>query len=489
MKFSASTATAGLSVLLLASALPAQTASTVSATVSGSKVRIVRLSEVKGAVQLDRSNGRGLEPAITNLPIVERNRLQTGQGVAEVEFEDNSSLRLGPDSAVEFPELSRTPAGTTVSSVHLIKGLAYLTLVKSRGNDFNVQFGSHKISVPPSTHIRLRVNSSDATLAVLDGALAIDGPQGPIAVSKKKTVTFLMDERVDPAVAKNVTADPFDSWDKQATDYHARMAVFGAFGNSPYAYGTSDMAYYGAFSDVGGCGSMWRPYFTSAAWDPYSAGAWAYYSGAGYSWVSPYPWGWTPYHFGSWSYCPNAGWGWQPGGAWSGLNNATMIAFNPAGGNGPGKPHMPIAPTHPPRVGEPTVVTVLSKPVVRSEMKSSRSFVFRNDSAGLGIPRGDLGQLNKFSDHAVQKGSASTSVYMSVGGYSSPSGGMRDASSTLAPVSIHRGSPPPPPESSFSSNSDSYNAGSSSTSTINSSNSSSAPRPAPAPAPAPSRPR
>src|SRR5580692_6644785 len=127
MKFSASTATAGLSVLLLAAALPAQTAGTVSATVSSSKVRIVRLSEVKGAVQLDRSNGRGLEPAITNLPIVEQNRLQTGQGVAEVEFEDNSSLRLGPDSAVEFPELSRTSTGTTVSSVHLIKGLAYLT--------------------------------------------------------------------------------------------------------------------------------------------------------------------------------------------------------------------------------------------------------------------------------------------------------------------------------------------------------------------------
>jgi hypothetical protein len=487
MKFSASTATAGLSVLLLAAALPAQTAGTVSATVSSSKVRIVRLSEVKGAVQLDRSNGRGLEPAITNLPIVEQNRLQTGQGVAEVEFEDNSSLRLGPDSAVEFPELSRTSTGTTVSSVHLIKGLAYLTLVKSRGNDFTVLFGSHQIAIPPSTHIRLQVNSNDARLAVLDGALTIDGPQGPIEVSKKKTVTFLMEEGMDPSVAKNVSADPFDSWDKQAADYHARMAAFGAFGNSPYAYGVSDMVYYGAFSDVGGCGSMWRPYFTSAAWDPYSAGSWAYYSGAGYSWVSPYPWGWTPYHFGSWSYCPNAGWGWQPGGAWNGLNNGTMIALNPAGGNGPGKIHIPVAPPHPPRGGEPTVVTVLSKPVARSEMKSSNSFVFRNDSAGLGIPRGDLGQLTKFSEHAAQKGSASTSVYVS-SGYSSSSGGMHAVSSTLAPVSIHRGSPPPPPESSYSSSSGSYGASSSSTSSVSSSNSSPAPRSSPGPAPAPSRP-
>ncbi len=374
MKLSSATATAGISLLLVAAALPAQTAGTVSAASSVSKVRIVRLSEVKGAVQLDRSNGRGLEPAIANLPIVEQNRLQTGFGVAEVEFEDNSSLRLAPDSIVEFPDLSRTAAGTTLSSVHLIKGMAYFTLVKSKGNEFNVLFGDHKVALPPSTHIRLRVNPNDATLAVLDGELTVDTPQGNIAVSKKKTVTFLMGEGIDPTVAKNVSSDPFDSWDKQATEYHARMAAFGAFGNSPYSYGASDMMYYGAFSDAGGCGSMWHPYFTSAAWDPYSSGSWAYYSGAGYSWVSPYPWGWTPYHYGSWSYCPGAGWGWQPGGAWSGLNNGTMIAFNPSGGNGTGNHPRPIAPPHPPRPGDPTVVAVISKPVVRSEMASNNSF-------------------------------------------------------------------------------------------------------------------
>ncbi len=443
MKLSASTATAGIALLLLAAALPAQTAGTVAAASSVSKVRIVRLSEVKGVVQLDRSNGRGLEPAITNLPIVEQNRLETGTGVAEVEFEDNSSLRVAPDSVVEFPELSRTSAGTTVSSVHVIKGMAYFTLVKSKGNEFNVLFGNHKVALPPAAHIRLRVTSNDATLAVFDGAVTVEGPQGPQEVSKKKTATFLMEDSVDATIAKNVSSDPFDTWDKQATEYHARQAAFGAFGNTPYSYGVSDMMYYGAFSNVGGCGTMWRPYFTSASWDPYSAGSWAYYSGAGYSWVSPYPWGWTPYHSGSWSYCPNAGWGWQPGGGWSGLNNGSMIAFNPTNGNvmpGGRNPH-PIAPPHPPRPGEPTLVSVISKPVVKSEMGSSNSFVFRKDSAGLGIPRGELGELNKFSQHAVQKGTASTSVYMSAGGAQPV--GMRPASGSLAPVSIHRGTPPP----------------------------------------------
>ena len=453
MKLRMHPATAGLSVLLLAAALPAQTAGTTSATASTSKVRIVRLSEVKGAVELDRSNGRGLEPAITNLPIVEQNRLETGTGVAEVEFEDNSSLRVAPDSVLEFPELSRTAAGTTVSSVHLIKGMAYVTLVKSRGNEFNLLFGEHRVAVPSGAHLRLSVNDNDAQLAVLDGSLTIDTPHGPMAVTKKKTVSLMKDGDIDPSVAKNVDSNPLDGWDKQATDYHARMSSLAAFGNSPYTYGMSDMLYYGAFSDGGGCGSMWRPYFASASWEPYSAGAWAWYSGAGYSWVSPYPWGWTPYHYGSWNYCPGAGWGWQPGGVWTGLNNGTMIALNTSNG-GNGKTPLPIAPPHPPQPGNPTLLPVISKPLTRSQMSSTNSFTFRKDSAGFGIPRGELGQLNKFSEHAAQR-DVSTRVYMSTGALS-PAGGMRSSGEAMGPVSIHRGSPPPPRQSEPSS----YSAGS-----------------------------
>ncbi len=482
MTFRALPAAATLSVLLLAVAVPAQTASTVSATTSVSKVRIVRLSEVKGAVDLDRSNGRGMEPAITNLPIVEHNRLRTAMGVAEVEFEDNSSVRLGPESVLEFPELSRAPGGATISSVHLIKGIAYISLLKTRGNSFILNFGEHTVAVPPGTHLRLTLNENDAHLAVLDGALTVDTPHGPLEVSKKKTVTLLMASDIDPTVAKNVEQAPLDTWDKQSSDYHVRQANLSAFGNSGYSYGLSDMMYYGAFADAGGCGSMWRPYFTSASWDPYSAGAWAFYSGAGYSWVSPYPWGWTPYHYGSWSYCPGTGWGWQPGGAWTGLNNTNMMAMNRFGAGGRTSP---VAPPHPPQPGGPSMVPVISKPLVRSEMNSNNSFVFRNDSAGFGIPRGELGQLNKLSEHAASHGSVSTTVYLSAAPSGPAPGSARSASQGIGTVSVHRGSPPPPRDTDVSSG---YGGGGSigSGSNLPPSSSSSSPRASPAPAPAPS---
>ena len=79
--------------LLAATAFPALAADSSTPDAGASKIRVVRLSESKGAVLMDRAIGRGFEHAMANMPIVEGSSLRTDQGVAEVEFEDNSSLR------------------------------------------------------------------------------------------------------------------------------------------------------------------------------------------------------------------------------------------------------------------------------------------------------------------------------------------------------------------------------------------------------------
>jgi hypothetical protein len=207
-----------------------------------------------------------------------------------------------------------------------------------------------------------------------------------------------------------VVEQPLDKWDSDAVQYHKSYANASSFGNSPYSYGINDMNYYGGF--VNGCGgSMWRPYFTSASWDPFGSGTWAYYPSAGYSWVSPYPWGWTPYHYGSWSFCQGLGWGWQPGGAWLGLANNTFVGQplqgfqNPSGGN------RPRPPLHAPTANESSLVGVNLKSMPASGLGQKDTFVFRNNSAGLGVPRGSLGKLNSFSGQTAQHGLATTNVY------------------------------------------------------------------------------
>lgn len=462
-RFSATHAAVSLSALLLAVTLSAQSSDdTTSAQPAGvSKVRIVRLSQVKGAVQMDRGIDRGLEPAIANLPVVEKSTLQTGTGVAEVEFEDNSTLRVGPNSIVEFPRLERLPGGTTVSSVHLLKGMAYVSLMKSPGNEFNLLFGQENLRLASASHVRLELAGEDAKLAVFDGTVHIEGPAGVTDVPKKKTVTFNLSQVSEPVVDRQIASNALDTWDHNEVQFHERTAMASSFTGSPYTYGLNDMAYYGSFADAG-CGSMWRPYFTSAAWDPYSNGAWAWYQGAGYSWVSPYPWGWTPYHYGSWSFCPGAGWGWMPGGGWMGLNN--MAIANP---NLPG--HFPVSPIHPPHKGEPTMLAVNAKPLVTSQVASPTSFVFRKDSAGLGIPREELGKLEKFSERTMAKGTATTEIHFEI----SRSTGEHAEHGGVAMTSMHRGSAPAAGEMSAQNGSASRGGGST-TSTVSTSSVSSA---------------
>jgi hypothetical protein len=373
-----------------------------------SKVRIVRISEAKGEIQMDRNTGHGFEDAMTNLPIVEGCRLRTVAGAAEIEFEDNSTMRLAPGSLVDFSKLELAPSGAKLSTIEVVRGMVYFSLTDTKGNQFSVTFGQHNVQLQPSTHIRLTVDpaQSEAKLAVLDGSAQVESPTGTTEVGKKKTLTVSTENQGQPELAKNVKEEAFDSWDHDAAQYHKQFAASSSLASSQYSYGVSDLMYYGSFINAGGCGQMWQPYFVSAGWSPFANGTWAWYPGAGYSWVSPYPWGWMPYHSGSWSYCQGAGWGWQPGGSWNGLTNTPVIA----GGN-PIAVNQPRPPLEPPRAGRPTFVAVENKPLSVSTLSPDK-FVFSKDSAGMGVPRGSLGRLDKFSEGVAKHGTASTPVYI-----------------------------------------------------------------------------
>jgi hypothetical protein len=368
---------------------------------SVSQIRIVRLSQVHGDVLLDRT--QKFEQAFANLPIIAGERLRTRQGVAEVEFEDNSSLRLITDSQVDFPQLGRNGAGVTTTAVHLIRGSIYVSLSDNKSpGDFKVLVGQQTLTMTPSSHLRVDVDGKSAKVTVFQGSATAITDSGSLTVGKHKAATFDLGAGAVPTLARMDQSSPFDAWDKNAVDYHKTLAVAATYANSPFSYGVNDLAYYGSFSDVGGCGSMWRPYLTNASFDPFASGIWTWYPTSGYSWVSPYPWGWTPYHTGSWNYCGGR-WGWQPEGGWNGLRNqpsASKIKIP-----GTVRPHPPTRPIG----GQPTFVGVnlktlkISKPV-------EESFVFESGSAGLGVPRGVFNHLDKISQHAVVHGTATTMI-------------------------------------------------------------------------------
>ena len=385
---------------------PADTQSpTPSATNAASKVRIVRLSQIAGDVKVDRGTGEGYETPLLNLPITEGSRLRTGEGTAEVEFEDNSTLRLTPGTWIVFAQLRRTPSGTTLSTIGVTAGMVFVDLARTSGNEFALAFDNSKVSLAPSSHVRLDVVPLTASLALLKGSARVDTPAGVTTVGKKETLNFAVATPGQFTTSKNVE-NPYDAWDENAIKYHTRRVNSAAYGNSGNLSGLSDMNYYGRFVNAGGCGTVWRPYFANAAWDPFYQGSWVWYPNWGWTWVSPYPWGWSPYHSGSWDYCPTAGWGWRPRGRWVGLSNHPKPGPHP-----PVFGLRPVPPLpRPPHLGEPTTIR-LHEPKAIVSGPAAGQFTVRQNSAGLGIPRESFGNLNHISGRLEQHGLSSVAVH------------------------------------------------------------------------------
>ena len=382
-----------------------------------SQARVVRLSEIQGDVRIDRNTGQGYEKAFLNLPMTQGVKLQTkSDGRAEVEFEDDSTLRVTPNTVIDFPQLSLRDSGGKVTTVHLQEGTAYVNFAGAKDDEFTLTFAHEKLSLSHSAHLRIEMADTVATVAVFSGDAQIESDSDTVTVNKNHSASFDLTDDDRCALAQSLEPDPFDAWDKQQNQYHQQYAGNSYSNYSPYAYGTSDLNYYGSFFDAPGYGLMWQPYFAGAGWDPFMNGAWAFSPGFGYGWVSGYPWGWTPYHYGSWIYLPTYGWVWQPGGSWAGWRAPRII----------GAPSNFLLPQPPSNPGH-GIVMVNRGPMPVQIGKSFNRLEISKNSAGLGIPRGGIKNLNQLSSTVQQKGFAAAKVHTApVGiswwhnGYSAP---------------------------------------------------------------------
>jgi hypothetical protein len=392
-----------------------------------SQARIVRLSQVDGDVQIDRNTGQGYEKAFVNLPITQGVKLRSGnQGRAEVEFEDGSTLRITPGTVVEFSELARRDSGARASGVNLQTGTAYLNFKGDKsGQEFLLGFGPQKLSLTKSAHMRIEMKDADATLAVFKGEVKVEGAAGTVEVEKKHSATFDLGGTNPYTLANSLEPDPYDEWDKQQEKYHQQYSLSASNSYSPYAYGTSDLNYYGSFYSVPGYGMMWQPYLVGAGWDPFMNGAWMWYPGSGYAWVSAYPWGWTPYRYGSWTYLSAYGWFWQPGNSWAGWNTGPSITNPPRQFNFP----------RPPATPGQTLVVNRSTPSAPAGLVQNR-IQFSSGSAGLGVPRGSVRDLGKISRQVERSPIANRTLQTPMSG----SAARPPASSR---VSSPHGGPPP----------------------------------------------
>lgn len=411
-----------------------------------SHVRIVRLSYIEGGVTIDRNTGQ-FEKAIVNLPITEGTKLRTAtEGRAEVEFEDGSTMRLAPNTNVQFTKLSLQDSGGKLSTADVQNGTVYVDFTAAKHDALTLLFGNSKTTLTQNAHIRIDANDQGTALAVFKGEVQVEDPSGSVQVKKNQTASVAAGENAKAVVAKNIEPEPLDGWDKKQSEYHQVYASNSYRNYSPYAYGTGDLAYYGNFFSAPGYGMLWQPYFIGAGWDPFMDGAWAFSPGFGYGWVSSYPWGWVPYHYGTWVFLPGYGWAWQPGGSWMPYYSTPVLLNTPGGFKRPQPPAAtPVRGT--------TILTVNHGPVTTFANRSGSKIMIQNNSAGLGVPRG-LSNIAKVSQKVQTKGmvtqrmpSPNQSIapprsMMRPGMEPEMSRGQGRASSAPSP---RASSPPPPP--------------------------------------------
>jgi hypothetical protein len=366
-----------------------------------SKARIVRLSDVQGTVKIDRAAGDGFDKAFLNLPVIEGARVKTGKdGRAEVEFEDGSALRLAPDSEVDFTRLALGEDGQKLSTVQLVSGTVYANLhpknAREKSDQFLLNFGRESVTVSEAAHFRVELADATATMAVFKGKLSATTSSGQFEVAEKHSATIDLGNneltKDGPArkdtfvIAKNYAAESSDDWDRQQTDYHDRYAPAGGSSiSSPYSYGMSDLNYYGNFMTVPGYGNVWQPYFIGANWSPFQDGGWAFYPGAGYMFVSGYPWGWMPYNYGNWAFAPGFGYVWQPGN-WNSWNALPVVV------NAPVTMKVPT----PPVSGRQTVMVGRGL-AANPAMGATHRLTINPGSASFGVPRGSVSHLNRLA--------------------------------------------------------------------------------------------
>ena len=232
--------------------------------------QIVRISYVEGDVRIARGEqnektaGEPWEQAVADLPLETGFSLVTGNGRAEIELEDASTIYLGENSVLTFNDL-HTTSGIPYTGVALLSGTLSLAIRPYiAGEKLVVNTPTDSVVVKYPLRAFLRVNSYiDGTRLTSQASEGLHLPElAPKQTGKVQTMT-LRDGHVLEATAPD---DPgafaeFDKWvaDRVAQRAAAMADVMKAAGLTAPIPGLADMQAHGTFFACAPYGTCWQP--------------------------------------------------------------------------------------------------------------------------------------------------------------------------------------------------------------------------------------
>ncbi len=282
--------------------------------------KVVRVKYVDGEAFVDRSYDEGQEEATTNLPLFEKDEVETTDGRMEIYLGRLNYLRLDYDTRVELeklPALRHTSLTMNIrhGGVYLdINGLDY-------ERDMEIQTPDCGVFLLGRGVVRLNVVPGEGTEVIVhEGLVEVAGSSYTRDLRSGQKIRFMSGAvRESPFYFRTASNDDFDQWQRQR-DQQLGVARYGTSryldeGYSDYEY---ELSRHGRWQFSSAYGRhIWIPHHLMSGWRPYFHGRWIWHPYYGYVWTSYDNWGWFTHHYGRWHWDLRMGWHWIPGYRWS----------------------------------------------------------------------------------------------------------------------------------------------------------------------------
>jgi hypothetical protein len=255
------------------------------------------MAGITGHVEVQLTAASDWIAAERNLPLPEGAWLRTGPASrAEVQFDENSVLHLGPETRLGLADQTRLATGQRLTLISVERGLAYLAGTPAGQDSLSLAVPGAQITLSPAARIRVEAAAQASTIAVLAGSVRFSSPAAELQLRAGQFA------RIDPAdptrffLDREIAPNELDAW---------------AIGRAGVRFGRADLDEAGEWIETADLGRIWRPKPVEA-WRPFQSGRWRWYDGLGYTWIAGEPWGWQPYHYGRWTRLDKLGWVWVP---------------------------------------------------------------------------------------------------------------------------------------------------------------------------------
>lgn len=267
----------------------------------------LRISLIKGDVQIRTEDTGDWVPVSINMPLREDDRIWVPEGGrTELQLRDGSCVRLDEESALEILTINGDS-----SQFYLNEGRAYVNFRGRSGTMLQMDTSLSSSRAYDSSIFGVDVSGDGLNqVSVLKGSVDTESHRGKTTIRSGYSLTL----KAETYAELSPLSSP-DEWERWNQDRDRRLAEW----RPPSRYLPDELQVYSRDFDENGrwvyvseYGYVWTPtVVVSVGWAPYRIGRWVWIAGD-YVWISYEPWGWVPYHYGRWAFVASVGWCWVP---------------------------------------------------------------------------------------------------------------------------------------------------------------------------------